>query len=218
MKPWETGQAVSFWHPPKTAGASIWHNLMRVSMLHGRQWWYRQADKRTIKKNFDPGLIEISESEYSWVKHFPVQKMTIDPATPSILSVRDPYSRCVSMWTYYKKHTYRKINNGILPKDTPIRSFSDFMEKTVYSPKMWNVWRPCSYWRHHLTGHVDIIRYESLKEDFKRVTGEDWVEISKNPTQRWDRERALEVMTDDEIKKISNWFDEDFWMFGYEKV
>ena len=218
MKPWETRQPVSFWHPPKTAGASIFINLIMASKHHNRLWWYRQVDKRIIKgKDYDPGLIPLAEAEASWIKHLPVQKTTLDPATPSILSVRDPYPRCVSMWSYYKKHMYKRINAGENPKE-PVKTFSSWMDSAIYKSKTWQVWRPCAYWRHHLTGHVDIIRYESLKEDFKRITGHDWVEVSKNPTQRWDRERALEVMTDDDIKKINGWFNEDFEMFGYEKV
>ena len=77
---------------------------------------------------------------------------------------------------------------------------------------------PCSYWRHHLTGPVAIIRYEHLYEDFREVTGYKWMDVSYNQTSRWTRDSALLVLSPDDIDLINDRFSEDFEMFGYEKV
>jgi hypothetical protein len=210
VRPWEVEKTVYLWHPPKTGGTSIWYNLLSVSKANGHNYWYRVADPRVVIKENKP-FYDLIQDEFTWGKHLPVLKTTIPPDVPSILPVRDPYPRCLSMYAYHVKHS--KKNNKPYPY-----SFAEWFKKYTPMHGMWLPWRPCSYWRHHLTGPVAIIRYEHLYEDFREVTGYKWMDVSYNQTSRWTRDSALLVLSPDDIDLINDSFSEDFEMFGYEKV
>lgn len=217
VRPWQFDRTVYFWHPPKTAGGSIWFNLQSASKEHGRPYWYRVPDLRKMDP-VDPGFYKLLEEETTWQKHLPVQKTTISNTAPAILSVRDPYSRCAAMHAYYIKHCNKAIEAGTWPEKASIKNMTDWLSSHCFHPPIWTPWKHCAYWRHHLKGPVAIIRYENLKEDFKEVTGHPWIDVQYNRTSEWTRERALEVLSRRDIENINYYFAEDFEMFGYEKV
>ena len=225
MKPWESGEVWYVWHPPKTAGTTVWKNLSLINDRMGK-YWYRQSDARTLLRETekDRTYVDVIESDMSWSKHIPIQKTTVPRNCTSIITVRDPYPRCLSMWSYYIKHVQKRKKLGLW-QDNATFMFDDFMDHYVYrrsGPPMgraWAPWRPCVYWYKHLKGPVHAIRQESIGKDFKRLTGYEMAEYPEgNYTMGWDRESALTFLSQYQIEKINEWFAEDFEVFGYEKV
>lgn len=211
VRPWEEDKTVYLWHPPKTGGTSIWFNLKRVSRLNGHAYWYRIPDHRVIiteSRDFHKWML----SEPTWCKHLSVLKTTIPAYVPSILAVRDPYSRCMSMYSYFQKHQAKKSGRSL-------GGFSEWFKQYVDYKKRWFPWRPCAVWKNHLTGPVAILRYEYLREDFREITGHEWSdEYDFNATKKWTREDALCVYSQRDVDNINRVFAEDFEVFGYEKV
>ena len=209
-----------FWHPPKTAGATIWVNLNAINKSDSPVKYAQPRSENMLRMT--PEEIEFVrqiKSMGGWSKHLPVQRTVVAGDVPSILSVRDPYPRVLSFWSYYVKHHNRAVKKVPNPENYPARSFDSWVREYITHPKLWYPWRPCAFWYHHLQGTVDIIRVENLEEDYKRVTGHD-LKVgfeSDNATVGWTRETALDFLNPTQVNLINEMFHEDFEIFGYEK-
>jgi hypothetical protein len=213
------------WHPGKTAGSAIWGNLERVNKLVGEKYYDLGGRYENLYREDEAHKkwAEWVSEESSWIKHIPVQRTDLRSDVRSLLPVRNPYSRAMSIWSYYIKQR-NKYNNATLTLRkgqtlSPKLNFSKYLKDKIVNQKAWMPWRPCAYWRHHLTGSVRLIRHEHLEQDFFDVTGFEWEDYEfDNVTVGWTPEMALEEMNSSDIELINQYYHEDFEMFGYKKV
>ena len=187
---------------PRTGSTTIWNVLEKnnVKYYGGCHMGYWGDSKYNIQTNTSPHL-------YECVFNFIGKKIYDESYTFS--SVRNPYSRAVSMYTHFSWDS--------------VRTFKEFciaIKKGKY-PSECAKWHSSSLTKHITCGDklmVDyVIRFENLQEDFNTIC--DKIEIPRKglPHKNATKRKHYTEYYDDETREIiAEKFAKDIEYFGYE--
>lgn len=152
----------------------------------------------------------------------------VDEAWRIFVSVRNPYTRIVSLWLH-SCNQHKNIDNAEIRKYNPLLSFSEFVEFCcTHSTTKQCMWSAQHVYLEDITvkGFTpELWRLEQLKKDiaksmsfFSIVPPSIVVENSTRPLMTDHGKQAFvwsSVYTSDLILKVRQWAGKDFELLGY---
>ncbi len=180
-----------FIHIPKTGGTTI----NEIAKVEGIKWRYN-GDRRRYSCQCN-----------TW--HIPPNEKIRELNIPTFCVVRNPYERVIS--------EYRFRNHF-----TSVESLNDYIAcriKNLESPECIDDchWIP----QHQYVTYCDhALKYENLKEDFDNLMIQYKLKMRMDIHRNKSEGKSFQIsdISEENIKRINQYYRKDFEMFGYDMI
>lgn len=198
---------------PRTGGTSINKALAQVGTPN-----FRRVDQ--VKYRFtQEGPVSFSHMDYLKLVQEGFVTPEFNKAAYKFTIVRNPYSRHVSLFAYYKKF-------GDLHQNTSFETFTKLLadnaidEIGLYNVNGMSQSQPQVRWLTDQNGEIylDYLgRFETIEESFKIITKELGIETELPNINATKHKPYQEYYTPETTEIVYNYYKEDFQTLGYSQ-
>ena len=201
-----------FVHVPKCGGTSIEQNLLQreteiPSIILEKPFWINELNE-TIQNKFLLGHIKGQSDvrQHYLCSKFPEEKIK---SYFKFTFVRNPWSKLVSEWLYFKKHENELFKNV---------EFKDCLGAELACVPVIFPWAEHSKYQWEFTEGCDYIgKFENLQQDFDTICDKIGIPQQKLPHKNATKHKHYTEYYDDETRElVAQTYAKDIEYFGYK--